>query len=184
MLQSSLRSTLRWTAALALLFGIASMLVFAPRRFAEASVRTKPTQTKFVVESNRFFKTLHATERDYPHGDYSVVEFANTRIAVRNSPRIGWSGSGSVVIDTTHESTGYGGSHGEFSCTAIPGGCHCEFGNLKFDIVHGQLQLSGQTFDVKTHSQAIVLDRSLAIESVHSIPSNMDAPEWDKAEIG
>ncbi len=158
------------------------MLVVAPRRFAEVAIRTKPTQTKFVVESNRFFRTLHATERVYPLGDYSVLEFANTRIAVRNNPSTGWSGSGSVVIDTTSDATGYGGSHGEFSCTAIQGGCHCEFGKLKFDIIHGELNLSGQTFDVKTLSQAIVLDRSLAIESVHSIPSNMDAPEWDKAE--
>lgn len=139
-------------------------------------------KTKFVVESNRFFRTLHATERVYPLGDYSVVEFANTRIAVRNSPSAGWSGSGSVVIDTTSDATGYCGSHGQFSCTAIQGGCHCEFGKLKFDIIHGQLQLSGQTFDVISHSQAIVLDRTLAIESVHSIPSNMDTPEWEKAE--
>ena len=189
--------TLQQLLLLVLLAAIAAVVIekryLSVRRLTEKTLRTTPTSTE--LELLQFLPSTSGASGMRPRydlvsdgivytlGAYGVLEFANTRIAVRGYGDGGQSNH-RLIIASTADVTGWasgGGSGGtgdhHLSVEGLTGGTRGRFGRLKFVIQNGQLQLLGRTFDVIRDAQLILLNGDLEIESVHDLPAHRPPPD-------
>lgn len=189
--------TLRQLLLLVPLVAIAAVVIekryLSVRRMTEKTLRTTPTSTELELfsyppmtnedGSTRLRHDLVSDGIVYTLGGYGVLEFANTRIAVRGYGD-GGQGNHRLVLASTADSTLWGsgggsGGTGDHYLTAegITGGTRCRFGKLPFVIQNGRLQILDRTFDAIRGSQLILVGGDLQIESVHELPAHRPPPD-------
>lgn len=189
--------TLQQLLLLVLVAAIAAVVIekryLSVRRQTDKTLRTTPTSTE--LELLQFLPSAGGESGARPRydlvsdgivytlGPYGVLEFANTRIAVRGYGD-GGQGNHRLIIASNADVAGWGSGGGSggtgdhhLSVEGITGGTRCRFGGLKFVIQNGQLQLLDQNFDVIRDSQLILLNGDLEIESVHELPAHRPPPE-------
>ncbi len=161
----SLRTLLFLTAVAA----IVVMIWMIPSQRAANHVRRARTTTEITSVDE---KSIGATTKEYSIGNYGVIEFGKTRIAVLGYTFPGASGSGGLQLKSDHGGWSSSGSAGKLSTSfvGVQGGTRCQFGSVNFDIIDGWLSVGGKKFDVINKAESIILDTNGEVLSVHEIP--------------
>jgi len=164
----SLRSFLLVTALLAAGIG----LVARPYWQATTYVRHRPISTLIVERPDG---TIVATSMAYSMGDYGIMEFGNTRLAIRGYTFPVASRLHVLVLktDSLNGSSWYScttAGKSSISLTGIPGGTACKFNDISFSVISGRLQIDGKTFDALNQAQAVIVDESGKFIEVHDLP--------------
>lgn len=148
--------------------------------YVEYHIRCAKTSTRLWPES-RFGEedVILATTEEYSIGLYGVKEIGNSRLAIRGYIFPGATGGGEFFLYALNQGEGWSSSASttwlSSSERGIPGGAHCTFGPVSYDIIFGQLHIDGKAFDLLSSSQSIIVNRVGKVLSVHKLPENSPA---------
>jgi hypothetical protein len=171
MRQFRLRALMAFVSACAAICFLVRLVFVEPNIAAERYIRSAPIQTIVRTEKHGEVWSNHVS---YSVGRYGVSEFGSIRLAIRGSKFRGKSFS-PVTLSNNAAFTGTGSGGAtvsndyEFSCYAIAGGGTYTFNGIKFQVVKGQLNLDGKTFDAVNTPHLIIVDKAGRILEVQKI---------------